>query len=131
NIFTLTFLLFATVVFAQQPRLESTIDTTKNKIGAQFNLTLKTEVDTVSAVVFPSGTNFGPLEVIRNYAADTIKKGSKVELIKRYGLTQFDSGKYTIPPLRVLIDKKAFLTTPITIEIENVQVDTLKQKMYD
>lgn len=131
TIFTFAFLLFAAVVFGQQPRLESTIDTTRNKIGAQFNLTLKTEADSLAAVVFPSGTNFGPLEIIRDYAADTIKKGNRFELVKKYGLTQFDSGKYTIPALQVFINKTPFLTKPIDIGIDNVEVDTVKQKMYD
>jgi flagellar basal body-associated protein FliL len=123
-------ILFSTTVFAQK-LVETKIDVTKNKIGAQFNLTLKTEVDTLSQVTFPKGKNFGKLEVIRDYVIDTIKKGSRYELIKKYGLTQFDSGKYYVPSLRVLIDKKMFLTDSILVEIANVQVDTLRQKMYD
>jgi hypothetical protein len=114
-----------------QKLVETKIDVTKNKIGAQFNLTLKTEVDTLSQVTFPKGKNFGKLEVIRDYVIDTIKKGSRYELIKKYGLTQFDSGKYYVPSLRVLIDKKMFLTDSILVEVANVQVDTLRQKMYD
>lgn len=123
-------ILFSTTVFAQK-QVETKIDVTKNKIGAQFNLTLKTEVDTLSQVTFPKGKNFGKLEVIRDYVIDTIKKGSRYELIKKYGLTQFDSGKYYVPSLKVLIDKKTFLTDSILVEVANVQVDTLRQKMYD
>ncbi len=124
------FLFFSTTLFSQK-LVETKIDVTKNKIGAQFNLTLKTEVDTLSQVTFPKGKNFGKLEVIRDYVIDTIKKGSRYELIKKYGLTQFDSGKYYVPSLRVLIDKKMFLTDSILVEVANVQVDTLRQKMYD
>jgi len=124
------FLFFSTNLFSQK-LVETKIDVTKNKIGAQFNLTLKTEVDTLSQVTFPKGKNFGKLEVIRDYVIDTIKKGSRYELIKKYGLTQFDSGKYYVPSLRVLIDKKMFLTDSILVEVANVQVDTLRQKMYD
>jgi len=121
------FLFFSTNLFSQK-LVETKIDVTKNKIGAQFNLTLKTEVDTLSQVTFPKGKNFGKLEVIRDYVIDTIKKGSRYELIKKYGLTQFDSGKYYVPSLRVLIDKKMFLTDSILVEVANVQVDTLRQK---
>lgn len=123
-------ILFSTTLFSQK-LVETKIDVTKNKIGAQFNLTLKTEIDTLSQVTFPKGKNFGKLEVIRDYVIDTIKKGSRYELIKKYGLTQFDSGKYYVPSLRVLIDKKMFLTDSILVEVANVQVDTLRQKMYD
>ena len=129
--FYLLILLLSTSIFAQQKRVETSIDTTKNKIGAQFNLTLKTTVDTLSNVVFPSLKNFGRLEVIRSYQIDTIKKADRYELIKKYGLTQFDSGKYTIPSLNVIINNKSFLTDSISIEIANVTVDTLKQKMFD
>ncbi|HLF52357.1 hypothetical protein [Flavobacterium sp.] len=124
-------ILISTTIFAQQKRVETSIDTTKNKIGAQFNLTLKTNVDTLSNVVFPSSETFGKLEVIRSYVVDTIKKGDRYELIKKYGLTQFDSGKYTIPSLRVIINNKSFLTDSISVEVANVTVDTLKQKMFD
>ena len=125
------FLLFSTFVFAQQKRVETSIDTTKNKIGAEFKLTVKTNVDTLSKVVFPKLKNIGALEVIRSYPIDTVKKDDRYELIKRYGLTQFDSGRYTIPSIKIIINSKAFLTDSIPVEVANVQVDTLKQKMYD
>lgn len=123
-------LLFSVSLFAQK-QVETKIDVTKNKIGAQFNLTLKTNVDTLSNVVFPKGTAFGRMEVIRTYLTDTIKKGARYELIKKYGLAQYDSGKYAIPSLKVFINKKEFLTDSLLVEVTNVQVDTLKQKMYD
>ena len=109
----------------------TSIDTTKNKIGAEFKLTVKATVDTTSKVVFPSVKNIGPLEVIRSYRIDTVKNGDKYELIKKYGLTQFDSGKYTIPSIKVLINNSPFFTDSIRVEVANVTVDTLKQKMYD
>ena len=127
----LLYLLFTTAVFAQQKQVITSIDTTKNKIGAEFKLTLKTNVDTLSKVVFPNAKNFGPLEVIMSYPIDTIRKNDRYELVKKYGLTQFDSGKYTIPSIKILINKKAFLTDSIKVEVANVTVDTLKQKMYD
>ena len=57
-------LLCTNALFAQ--KVTTSIDTTKNKIGAQFNLTLKAEADTATQVTFPSGKNFGVLEVIRS-----------------------------------------------------------------
>ncbi len=126
----LLLLLLSATVFAQK-QVQTSIDTTKNKIGAEFKLTLKTNVDTLSKVVFPNLRNFGPLEVIQSYPIDTIKKNDRYELIKKYGLTQFDSGRYTIPSIKILINKKAFLSDSIQVEVANLVVDTLKQKMYD
>ena len=122
-------LLFSTALFAQKATVS--IDTTKNKIGAEFKLTIKTVVDTSSKVVFPTTKSFGLLEVIRSYAIDTIKNNDKYELIKKYGLTQFDTGRFTIPKIPILINKKLFFTDSIAVEVSNVVVDTLKQKMFD
>jgi hypothetical protein len=124
-------LLLSASVFGQQKRVETSIDTLKNKIGAEFKLTLKTSVDTLSKVVFPKLKNAGALEVIRSYPIDTIRNNDRYELVKKYGLTQFDSGRYTIPSIKIFINNKPYLTDSISVEVANVEVDTLKQKMYD
>jgi hypothetical protein len=120
--------------FAQQKQIETSVDSTKIRIGSQFHLILKTKVDTTSAVIFPKEQMFGALEVLEDYPTDTIidkKDRAKFELIKKYGLTQFDSGRYLIPQLKVLINNKPFLTDSLFIEVTNIQVDTLKQPLYD
>ncbi|WP_163398428.1 hypothetical protein [Flavobacterium fluviatile] len=129
--FYIFLLLLSSAVFAQSKQIETTIDTTKNKIGAEFKLTLKTTVSSKSKVVFPALKNIGPLEVIQSYPIDTVKKDGTYELIKKYGLTQFDSGRYVIPPVKILIDKKPHLSDPVSVEVASVKVDTLQQKMYD
>src|SRR6187431_2621133 len=106
----LLYFLFTATVFAQQKQVLTSIDTTKNKIGAEFKLTFKTSVDTSAKVVFPNLKNFGALEVIQSYPIDTIRKNDRYELIKKYGLTQFDSGRYTIPSVKILINQKAYLS---------------------
>ena len=131
KIFILYLTLLSAVVFAQQKPLVTSIDKTKNKIGGEFQLTLKTSVDTTAKVAFPNPKNFGALEVIESYKIDTIKNGARYDLIKKYGLTQFDSGKYTIPRVTVLINNKPFFSDSLRVEVDNVVVDTLKQKMYD
>ena len=123
------FFLLSTSLFAQ--KVTTSVDTTKNKIGAEFKLTIKTDVDTFSKVKFPEAKNFGALEVIHSYKIDTVRNGARYELIKKYGLTQFDSGKYTIQRIPVLINGKAIFSDSIEVEVNNIQVDTLKQKMYD
>ena len=131
KIFILYLTLLSAVVFAQQKPLVTSIDKTKHKIGGEFQLTLKTSVDTTAKVAFPNPKNFGALEVIESYKIDTIKNGARYDLIKKYGLTQFDSGKYTIPRVTVLINNKPFFSDSLRVEVDNVVVDTLKQKMYD
>jgi hypothetical protein len=123
-------LLFSLGIFAQNP-ITTSIDTTRNKIGAQFNLTIKAIADTAVVVVFPKAETFGQLEVIRDYDIDTVKKNKQYELIKKYGLSQYEFGKYTIPELKVLIGKKEFKSKELKVEVDSVTVDTLKQKLYD
>lgn len=124
-------LLFSTTLFAQPKKVTTSIDTVKNKIGTEFKLSLKTNVDTLSKVKFPESKFFGALEVLESYKVDTVKKGDRYELIKKYGLTQFDSGKYTIPRIPIIINGKTVYSDSLAIEISDVKVDTLKQKMFD
>lgn len=122
-------LLFSVSLFAQ--KVTTSVDSTRKKIGAEFKLTLKTNVDTLSKVKFPESKYFGALEVIQSYKIDTVKKDNRYELIKKYGLTQFDSGKYVIPKIPILINGKPAFSDSIKVEVNDVKVDTLKQKMYD
>lgn len=119
------------VSHAQQNGVTATLDKDTIKIGAQANLTIKATVNSNTKVNFPTGKTFGMLEVLEAYPTDTVKKGALLELSKKYGITQFDPGKYTIPPLTVVIGKKLVDTKPVTLEVKDVVVDTLKQKMYD
>jgi hypothetical protein len=125
------FLLTSVALFAQPKKVTTSIDTVKNKIGAEFKLSLKTNVDTLSKVKFPESKFFGALEVLESYKVDTVKKGDRYELIKKYGLTQFDSGKYTIPRIPIIINGKTVYSDSLAIAISDVKVDTLKQKMFD
>lgn len=125
------FLSFLSIAVWSQPKVTTSIDTVKNKIGAEFKLSIKTNVDTLSKVKFPESKFFGALEVLESYKVDTVKKGDRYELIKKYGLTQFDSGKYTIPRIPIIINGKTVYSDSLAIEISDVKVDTLKQKMFD
>ena len=129
--FLIFFFLLQITAFAQTKPVTTSVDTLKNKIGAQFNLTIKVTADADAKIIFPSSNRFGALEVIRSYEIDTIKTDSKYEFVKRYGITQFDSGRYTIPQLPLMINKKGFMSDSISIEVFNVKVDTLKQKMFE
>jgi hypothetical protein len=124
-------LFFGAVVFAQQKPLSTSINVKQNKIGAEFKLSLKAVADTSARVVFPKLKNVGDLEVIQSYPVDTVWKDRQYELVKTYGLTQFDSGSYALPRLKILINNKPFYSDSLRVQVANVVVDTLKQKMFD
>lgn len=130
KLFSVLFLFAAVTAFGQK-QVQTSIDSTKIKIGSQANLTLKATVDTAAQVSFPEGKTFGVLEVIESYPIDTVTKGAMYELVKKYGLTQFDSGRYVIPRLPVVINNKTIQTDSLILEVATIKVDTLQQKMYD
>lgn len=127
----LIILFFLATSFSFSQSITSSIDSTAIKIGSQFNLTIKANVKPSDRVVFPEGQMFGALEVLESNPIDTVKLEGKFELIKKYGLTQFDSGRYVVPPLNVIINEKAIKTDSFPIVVNNVVVDTTKQQMYD
>ena len=122
-------LFFAANSFSQ--KITTSIDSSQIKIGSQFLLTIKASVNAKDKVVFPAGKFFGALEILESYPIDTIKNDNQYELIKKYGLTQFDSGRYVIPKLLVKINQKEFRTDSLSILVNDVKVDTTKQQMYD
>lgn len=121
--------LFTSLLFAQ--KVTTTIDTIQNKIGAEFKLTLKTSFNKGDKIKFPEAKNFGTLEVINSYKIDTIKQNNVYQLVKKYGLTQFDSGRYVIPKLPISINGQLFFSDSLKVVVNDVKVDTLKQKMFD
>jgi len=128
NLFVVVVILISNSTFAQ---VTSTIDTASIRIGEEIIYTIQVEADSTDLVLFPEGQTFNPLEVIESYKIDTTRLQDKIKLIKKYGLTQFDSGSYTIPTQRIVINNNPFNTDSVKVEVANVVVDTIKQKMYN
>lgn len=127
-LFSLFFVLFS---FLSNAQVSFSVDSTKIKIGEEILYTIKVEADSSDIVRFQEEQTFMPLEMIESYKADTTFEGAKYQLIKKYGLTQFDSGKYTIPPQIIFINEKPFFTDSVKVEVNDVIIDTTKQKMFD
>ena len=126
--FSCVFVIMSLFSFSQ---VTSSIDSISIKIGEQIIYKIEVESDTTDFVVFPEGQTFQPLEMIESFKIDTTKKDAKYYLIKKYGLTQFDSGKYTIPKQKIVIGSKIFQTDSLLVEVNPVVVDTTKQGLYD
>jgi hypothetical protein len=122
-VFSILFFLFSCFSFAQ---VKSAIDSTSIKIGEQITYHIQVETDTTELVVFPEGQTFSPLEMIESYDIDTLKNRDKYNLIKKYGLTQFDSGTYTIPRQKIIIGDRTFFTDSLQVEVNTVVIDSTK-----
>lgn len=127
-IFSVFLFLFSLFSFSQ---VTSSIDSTSIKIGEQITYKIQVEADSMDLVVFPEGQTFQPLEVIESYKVDTTKHNAKFRLIKKYGLTQFDSGVYIIPRQKIIIGTKTIFTDSLKVEVNNIVVDSTKQGLFD
>jgi len=126
-IFIIGYFLLSYTAIAQ---VTSAIDTTTITLGEQITYHIQIEADTTDLVIFPERNTFLPLEVIDEGQIDTLLKEDAYRLLKTYALTQFDSGRYTIPRQKVIINDKTFFTDSLQVEVNNVKVDTTKQKLY-
>lgn len=117
---------------AQTPRAELTtaVDSLSVLIGAQLNYTLQIKADSTDQVLFPERTSFLPFEIIEDFPLDTLKAQTHYLYTKKYALIQFDSGRYWMPQQRIIVNGQSLLSDSIEVEVRDVVVDTLKQKMY-
>ena len=116
---------------ASAQKIDTQIDSLSIKIGQELSYKIEVEVDTSSLVVFPEGQTFLPLEMIESYQVIATKMKDRFRLVKEYGLTQFDSGTYTIPRQKVVIGDYEFFTDSLQVDVNNIVVDTTKQGLYD
>lgn len=129
-----THVLFCVLVFmsfVSFAQIKASTDVDTIKIGEQITYKVEVESNASDVVIFPEGQTFGALEMIESYAVDTTKNASKLNLIKKYGLTKFDSGAYTIPKQKIIINTKPFFTDSLRVEVREVVVDTTKQGLYN
>ena len=112
-------------------QVTSSTDSTAIKIGEELRYRIQVDVDSTSLVIFSEEQTFQPLEIINSYPIDSTKKGGYYKLTKTYGLTQFDSGGYTIPKQKIIIGDKIFYTDSLRVQVNPVIVDTTKQKLFD
>lgn len=121
---------FLLVDSASAQQVSARIDSTTIKIGEQIKYQIEVQSNPEDLVVFPEGNTFSPLEMVESLEVDTLREKANYKLLKEYFLTQFDSGKYMIPRQEVLIESGSFYTDSILVEVNDVVVDTTKQKLY-
>ncbi|OGS70390.1 MAG: hypothetical protein A3F91_07950 [Flavobacteria bacterium RIFCSPLOWO2_12_FULL_35_11] len=125
QIFYILFLI-GFIGFTQENPVSLAIDTANIKIGEHIQY--KISVTKKGMVIFPKLQldRLGKVEVVESLPVDTLKDTYE----KKYVLTSFDSGRYTIPKQQVLINNKAFFTDSLLVSVATVKVDTLKQQMF-
>lgn len=127
-VLTVVFAIYSVLSYSQ---VTTNIDRDTIKIGEQITYKIEVEADTTDFVAFPEGQSFLPLEVVESFKVDTTINERRMNLIKKYGLTQFDSGSFTIPRQKIAIANKFYFTDSLKVEVKNVEIDTTKQGLYD
>ena len=97
------------LAFSATAQVITKADTTAIKIGEELRISFEIQADSTDLVVFPDQQSFLPLEVIESYATDTTYSNSKINYRKQYGLTQFDSGSYTIPRQKIIFNNNIII----------------------
>ncbi len=118
--------LALSVIAVAQVKVDVAVDTTAIRLGEQ--ITYSIAVENGNDVHFPELAldSLKKVEVVEALPTDTLKS----KLIQKYMLTSFDSGAYVIPSQKVLINNRLYKTDSLYIQVMNVPVDTLKQKLF-
>ena len=119
--------------FSQDGRLDlsSEVDSVTIKVGQQFNYLIKAESEKIIGFEFPEKFNFSPFIIAEEFPIDTTFFKGKKALIKKFKLTNFDEGLYSIKPQKVLFNSKVLFTDSIQIEVRTIEVDTVSKNFFD
>ncbi len=120
----LVFLCVTTITTNAQVTTKT--DTTKIRIGEQFNYQI--EVKATIGVEFYKLRldSLQKIEIIKSHKIDTLKD----RLIRKFTLTSFDSGRYTLPKQLVRIFERPYFTDSLVIDVSTVAIDTIKQPIF-
>ena len=121
-------MIFFMISFVANAQVSVKVDTTKIRIGEQIQYQIFADKDSVNEIFFPKLNldSLKRIELVEAFDIDSVKN----KFFRKYILTSFDSGRYMIPKQSVLINDISYLVDSIFIDVSNITVDTIKQKMY-
>ncbi len=127
----LAMLVYSGINAQQKQEISLKLDTTKIRIGEQIKLSVFAKTDTLSFIDFPELKNLGSFEVVKSSLPDTLQKKPLRLLEKNYYITAWDTGKFTIPPIKISIHDSIISTDSIPgIDVLGVKLDTINQPAY-
>lgn len=134
------FLIFSLSHFlanvSAQVTVEARIDSLQMLVGQQTGITIDVSCDgkaTVKLPTFQKGQQLAPgVELVEMMAADTTKldDGHRMQVTRKYIVTAWDSSFYYIPPMKVRVNNKEYLTKNLALKVYTLDVDTLHYDQY-
>ena len=119
-------------LFSQSPiNLKSKVDTLSIKVGEKINYEFSFVSDSLNDFEFKLLKFNPPIDVIQDFKMDTLFNENKVEFVKKYSLTSFEAGTFSITPPIKIIDQIIKYQDSILINVSSVKVDTVSKKFFD
>jgi len=141
-LYVLTAAFFAAApIFGQDmPQVRARIEPDSICIGDRATLRVTVDKDAMQVVDFPVLNQLqggGSIEVLSEEPVDTLSRtGRRMVLEKRYSITSFDEGIYSMGKVPVMYADKNIVDTlrsrdSLLLKVTTFQIDTTKQQIYD
>ncbi|MDG1823143.1 MAG: hypothetical protein P8H25_07225 [Flavobacteriaceae bacterium] len=128
--FYIVLALMCAVLGGAQTKVSLQADTLQARLAEQINVAISVTTSTQAQVKFPPLQAFLPFEVIDTSAVDTTRQAKSIIYAKTYSVIHFDTGQFTLPQQKVVVDGALFSTDSLRIRVNDVVVDTLEQPLY-
>ena len=126
------FLSLSFGLFSQTPiNLKSKVDTLSIKIGEEIKYEFSFVADSLNDFEFKLLKFNPPIDVIQEFQIDTLYEGNIVRFVKKYSLTSFESGSFSITPPIKILNQIIKSRDSIIISVSSVKVDTVSKKFFD
>ena len=130
NLLIIVAVLFAVARHAAQTTIKARLDSVVLLMGKTTALHIEIVQDkaTVGALLADrQDTLQAMVEIAARPKPDTVDLGNdRVQINRDIIIQSFDSGMYTLPPLAYVVGHDTFATSPITLKVLPVRVDSLK-----
>ena len=132
KLFFLLYILFFVNISAQLPmEVTVSVDSTEIKLGQKIEYNIQIKSDSLIEILFNEKLTFYPFEILEQTNLETIRNNSNYLYTKKYSLIHFDSGNHWIPQQKINVNGFSAITDSILVSLAHVEVDTLKQPLYD
>ena len=120
------FSAFLQTLNANNVVMYATMDSSAIWQGEQIaiKLELVQDKDAQVELLIPQNNLTEDLEIINVSKADTIDiKNNRIQIDREIIITSFDSGFYSIPPIKAVLNNDTFATEPLSLKVVPMQVD--------
>ena len=122
-------------VLTAQVKVETRIDSLQLLIGEQAHLTLSVTMKEGQQALFPDYQYTQQLtpgvEVLEMKEGDTLRlDNGMVKVSREYTITSFDDTLYYLPPMKVKVDGKEYLSKNLALKVLTFDVDTLHPNQF-